>query len=105
MAITVDSASIVANGDNGLFMVECQIDLDNSYPTGGYDLTALLSSAGAAGAVPDMVQARAALASGRTFLVDPANTKLLVLDNAGAEVSAATNLSAMTNIDLVILCH
>lgn len=105
MALTVDSASVVANGDNGFFLINCQIDFDSSYPTGGEDLSGVLSSAGVPGATVDMVQNRAALASGRALLVDPDNSTILVLDNSGAEISNGTDLSGMTNIKLVLLCH
>lgn len=105
MALTIDSASVKANGDNGIFAVDFQIDFDSSYPTGGEDISTLLSTAGVADATPFAIFVEAALTSGRTLLVDPDNTKVLVLDNAGAEISNGTNLSAMTNVKGHLLCY
>ena len=99
MALTIDSSSAPVAGNLGPNqIIKAQIDLDASYATGGYDLSALLSARGLSDAVPYAISWDGVLASGRVFTVDSTTGNLIVLDNAGAQIANTTDLSAMVNI-------
>lgn len=103
MALTQDSATVqVKSASAPIQVIDVQVDFDNNYPTGGEPLSAL---AALTGKTAFAVFAHAALTSGRTLVVDAVNQKLIVLDNAGAEVADTTDISAMANVLLTFLAY
>jgi len=79
------------------FLIQQSIDLDDSYPSGGYALTDLAASLG--DNVYTILHVDVQPVAGYLFSYDRANDKLIVLDAAtGAEIAGATDLQAVTGL-------
>ena len=93
---------LFVRGNQRMGMVPFFIDLDNSYPTGGYDITTVFNEFKLetnAANIMILVQSRA----GYVFDVDYTNKKLLAYRQTAAtsalvEVSNGVNLSGVTQI-------
>lgn len=99
MAITVDSVTMTPGAPSEpVRVLELQVDLDASYPTGGYDVTASINTEG----TQTIVMAPLCPISDGTTLrylqINPSTKKVQVFAQTTlAEVAAATDLSANTN--------
>jgi hypothetical protein len=110
--ITQPAAAGNAPGDP-IFHKIVELDLDASYPAGGYDMAAgtadriaLDAVIGADKTILAVVQQtqHAIAVKGITVTWDYANTKLRVWDAAtGLEMAGATNLSSVTNLQLLVI--
>jgi hypothetical protein len=108
MSLTLDSAAMVrGQASSPTHYVAGQIDLDASYPTGGYDLADLKDSVAGGVILKDnsLVEVRqhGALTGGRRFVVDVPGQKLLLLEQDGTETPNATNLSAIADLPVTIV--
>ncbi len=103
MAVSYDNAAI--NSDRvaqANFILHLTIDLDDSYPTGGYPLTALTDEFTPSYTVLNIA---AAPSGAYYFGYDRANNKLMVFEGtagANAEVGNGTDLQTVTGVELTI---
>ena len=87
-----------ADAFSQIFVTTIEVPGDSSYPTGGTASISTVISTALASAKKGVVDVVAVLggAIGYTCLYDAANDKLIVLDDAMAQVTNTTNLSATT---------
>jgi len=81
------------------------LDLDASYPSGGYDCDAVLN---VVDKLPnyEILHIEVMSDGSYTFGYDHVNNKLLVFDAAtGAEIADTTNLAAVTGLQATIFCQ
>lgn len=97
------SASIVDRGAAGdLFFRVVDVTLDNSYPAGGYPLTAQQLGLGANGVI-FFVDGSMSKTGGWTTAWDYTNGKLQVFDGSGAANAANHEVIATTNLATVVI--
>jgi len=94
MALTYGTAEVKsAKVAQANFVIQQTIALDNSYPSGGYDLTGIVPSN------YTILHVDVQPVAGYQFGWDRANGKLKVFDAAtGAEIAGTTDLSAVTGL-------
>lgn len=101
MAITVQTSTVKSGrSSQANFLVQATIDLDDSYPTGGYTVTELTDEIGSGHEIL-WLQAEPYTqgANYYCFEWDRANSKLKVRDLAtGAEIAGTTDLVLVTGV-------
>jgi hypothetical protein len=106
MALTynTDAAVQSAKVAQANFIVTLTIDLDDSYPSGGYDLSGIVAALQGQVENTYTVLHVAALPDGTyDFHYDSVNNKLLVFVSAtGAEVAGSVDLQAVTGVQLTV---
>lgn len=109
MSATIATPAVLGNPQN-LRIVKVKVTLDDSYPTGGYDLSSAIQADG----VKNLGNAVFGIATGRyttggpfVYVFNPATNKLAAFCSNGAaparfvEVTAATDVSAQV-VDVLL---
>jgi hypothetical protein len=109
MAMTIPSAvSRTTGGVESLFCHRVTVNLDNSYPTGGYPAFQDKLRAAAAPAAPTVEAIVAIDAKGLTVAYDRVTDKLKLYRTGATtavqqEVPNATDLSSLVSIEILVL--
>ena len=105
MALTVNSSSIaVGASSEGAKIVTASLKMDNSYPAGGYPLSVLNTDLGQNWTY-SMCQQSGASPNANLYIVDKANQKPVLLDDALAVVGTGSDQSAEVAILLDFIAY
>jgi hypothetical protein len=110
MAITINPDNAVPSGYPGraafgeplwnasrrVKIISGTFTLDNSYPTGGWDISAALFFDTTP--LKKLLGIIVPATNGYTFVVDQTNKKLMAYTSAGVQTTAATDLSALPKV-------
>jgi hypothetical protein len=106
MAMTVGDAVLPGGGDPGspVFVDIVPLTGDDSYPDGGYDITALIQAKiGAGRTIVAVLQVGEDPADTWLSRWDRANGKLMLMTEALAQVSATTDVQTFANVDHLVI--
>lgn len=106
MALTFNTATVLsARVAQANFLIEMTIDLDNSYPTGGWDVSTILGALDNSYTVLD-IRVRGGVpqgGAGHTLVYNKATDKLMAFVNStGAEAANALDFSGVTGLRVVV---